>query len=405
MSHEQKDLLVALDIGTSQVTILVAEPKPENGFELLGMGVAESKGIRAGIVNNIESMVQTIKSALDTAEHMVDCQIGNVHVGVTGSHIFSFNSRGVVAVKSKEITKSDVDRVLETARAVSIPAESEVLHVLEREYIVDNQGGILDPIGMSGVRLEVDVHIVAASSSAVENVERCIRRCGLHVRERVLQPLASSRACLTKDEQEIGTVLLDIGAGTTDIVVYYKGSIYYSGTLPLAGDMVTSDIASSGLNISKATAEQIKIEYGAARKSHVKPDECFTVENADGEEKTVQREFLALVMEARLEEIFKLVQKQIQDADIDTRMIKNYVLTGGTALTPGIAELAEDVLHAAHVRIASPKYDGRLSDMVSSPRYSTAVGLLTEARSFQVDDTPKSSWKVFFTNLKNWLFS
>lgn len=379
MTRDTKDLIVALDIGTSKVVAVVAEMLPEGRFEVLGLGQHESRGMRKGVVVNIESTVASIQHALEEAELMADCKIREVYTGIAGSHIRSFNSSGMVAVKDKEVTAADVARVLETAKAINIPTDQQVLHVLTQEYIVDGQEDIREPIGMSAVRLEVRVHIVTGAVSAAQNIVKCVRRCGLEVQDLILQPLASSLACLTADEKELGVALVDIGGGTTDVAIYTGGAIRHTSVIPIAGDQITGDIAAA-LRTPTPDAEEIKLRYGVAKQMLVSPDERIEVPGlGDRGPRQLSRQALGAVIEPRVEELFTLVQQVIRESGYDELLSSGVVLTGGTALLPGIVELAEDVF-LKPVRVASPDYHGALADVVCNPRFSTVMGLLQEAQ-------------------------
>lgn len=379
MTRDIKDLIVALDIGTTKIVAVVAEVLPEGRFEVLGLGQHESKGMRKGVVVNIEATVGSIQRALEEAELMADCKIRDVYTGIAGNHIRSFNSSGMVAVKDKEVTSTDVARVIETAKAVNIPTDQQVLHVLTQEFIVDNQDDIREPIGMSALRLEVKVHIVTGSVSAAQNIIKCVRRCGLEVQDLILQPLASSLACLTADEKELGVVLIDIGGGTTDVAIYTGGAIRYTAVFPIAGDQITNDIAAM-LRTPTPDAEEIKLRHGVAKQVLASPDESVEVPGlGDRGPRLVNRQALGAVIEPRIEELFGLVQQDIREQGFEDLLASGVVLTGGTALMPGIVELAEDVF-LKPVRVAVPEYDGSLADVMRNPRFSTVMGLLGEAR-------------------------
>lgn len=379
MTRDNKDLIVALDIGTNKVAAVVAEVLPEGRFEVLGLGQHESMGMRKGVVVNIEATVNSIQRALEEAELMADCKIGGVYAGISGNHIRSLNSSGMVAVKDKEVTATDVAKVIETAQAVNIPLDQQVLHVLEQGFIVDAQEDIKDPIGMSGYRLEVRVHIVTATVSSSQNIERCVRRCGLEVQELMLAPLASSLACLTDDEKELGVLLIDIGSGTTDIAIYTGGSIRHSHVIPIAGDQITNDIATM-LRTPMPDAEDIKLRYGLAREDIAGPEELIEVPGlGDRPNRQVKRHSLGAVIEPRVEELFQLVQQSVRESGYEDLLASGVVITGGTALLPGIAEVAEDVF-LKQARVAMPIYHGSLADMMRNPRFSTAMGLLCQAR-------------------------
>lgn len=408
MTRDIKDLIVALDIGTSKVVAVVAEILPGGRFEVLGLGQHESQGMRKGVVVNIESTVNSIQRALEEAELMADCKIREVYAGIAGSHISSFNSSGMVAVKDKEVTATDVARVIETAKAVNIPTDQQVLHVLTQEFIVDSQEDIREPIGMSGLRLEVRVHIVTGAVSAAQNIVKCVRRCGLEVQDLILQPLASSQACLTSDEKELGVVLVDIGGGTTDVAIYTGGAIRHTAVVPIAGDQITSDIAAM-LRTPTPDAEEIKLRFGIAKQILADGDEQIEVPGlGDRPNRQVKRQALGAVIEPRVEELFTFVQQIIHDSGYEDLLASGVVLTGGTALMPGIVELAEDVF-LKPVRVAVPVYEGSLADVMHNPRFSTVMGLLAEARlqrarGYKVAQQ-KGTFKTLLARMKEWFMN
>ncbi len=380
MTRESKDLIVGLDIGTSKVVAIVAEILGNGQFEIIGLGQSESRGLKKGVVVNIEGTVNSIQSALEEAELMADCKIRTVFTGIAGSHIRSFNSSGMVAIKDKEVTETDVARVIETAKAVNIPTDQQVLHVLPQEFMVDGQEDIREPIGMSGVRLEVKVHIVTGAVSAAQNIVKCVRRCGLEVQDLVLQPLASSNAVLTEDEKELGVALVDIGGGTTDIAIFTGGAIRHTAVIPIAGDQITNDIAMA-LRTPTAEAEEIKLRYGIAKQALADASDKLEVPGlGDRPPRMMSRQALSAVIEPRVEELFSLVHQVIRESGYEELLSSGLVFTGGTSLLPGTVELAEDIF-LKPVRIGLPAYAGGLSDVVRSPRYATAVGLLEEART------------------------
>lgn len=379
MSKEYKDLLVGLDIGTSKVVAVVAELRPDGAYEVIGMGQTESKGLKKGVVVNIEATVQSIQKALEEAELMADCKISEVFTGIAGSHIRSFNSSGMVAIKDKEVTPADVARVIETAKAVNIPTDQQILHILTQEFIIDGQEDVREPIGMSGIRLEVKVHIVTGAVSAAQNIVKCVRRCGLEVHDLILQPLASSLAVLTEDEKELGVVLVDIGSGTTDIAIFSEGAIRHTAVIPIAGDQITNDIAMA-LRTPTPDAEDIKIQYGIAKQVLADPDEMIDVPGVgDRGPRTLSRQALAAVIEPRVEELFSLVHQVVRESGYEELLSSGVVLTGGTAMMPGMVELGEDIF-LKPVRVGVPEYRGNLHEVVKSPRYSTVMGLLQEGR-------------------------
>ncbi|EEO28454.1 cell division protein FtsA [Oxalobacter paraformigenes] len=405
MSKELKNLIVGLDIGTSKVVAVVAEVLPDGRHEVIGLGQHESKGLKKGVVVNIEATVESIQAALEEAELMADCKIRNVYTGIAGSHIRSFNSRGMVAIKDKEVTAADVARVIETARAVNIPTDQQFLHTVSQEFVVDNQEDVREPIGMSGIRLEVKVHIVTGAVSAVQNIVKCIRRCGLEVSDLILQPLASADAVLTEDEKELGVVLIDIGGGTTDIAVFTEGAIRHTAVIPIAGDQITNDIAMA-LRTPTLEAEEIKRRYGIAKQVLVDPAETIEVPGlGDRGPRTLSRQMLAAVIEPRVEELFALALQVVRESEYEEVLSSGVVLTGGTALMPGIAELAEDIF-LKPVRLGIPQYSGQLADVVRSPRYSTAHGLLAEAKKQYLRGTvvtkQQGSTKAILQRMKEW---
>jgi len=378
MRNETKELIVGLDIGTSKVVVAVAEILPEAGFQVIGLGQSRSEGLRKGVVVNIEATVRSIRGALEEAELMAACRITDVYIGIAGSHIRGVNSSGMVAIKDREVASTDVDRVIETARAVHIPTDQQVLHVLTQEFIVDGQEDIREPIGMSGVRLEVRVHIVTGAVSAAQNVVKCVRRCGLEVQDIILQPLASSLSVLTADERELGVALIDIGGGTTDITVFTGGAIRHTAVIPIAGDQITNDIAMA-LRTPIPEAEEIKLGHGMAKEVLADANDRIEIAGiGDRPSRLLSRQALAAVIEPRVEELFTLAQQVIRDSGFEDRLASGIVLTGGSSLLPGIAELAEDVF-LRPARTGWPVYAGPLADVVRNPRYATVMGLLVEA--------------------------
>ena len=405
MTKDLKNLIVGLDIGTSKVVAVVAEVMPDGRHEVIGLGQHESKGLKKGVVVNIEATIASIQAALEEAELMADCKIRTVYTGIAGSHIRSFNSRGMVAIKDKEVTAADVARVIETARAVNIPTDQQFLHTVSQEFVVDNQEGVREPIGMSGIRLEVKVHIVTGAVSAVQNIVKCIRRCGLEVSDLILQPLASADAVLTEDEKELGVVLIDIGGGTTDIAVFTEGAIRHTAVIPIAGDQITNDIAMA-LRTPTLEAEEIKIRHGVAKQILVDPSETIEVPGlGDRGPRTLSRQMLAAVIEPRVEELFALALQVVRESEFEEVLSSGVVLTGGTALMPGIAELAEEIF-LKPVRVGVPQYNGQLADVVKSPRYSTAHGLLAEAKKQylrgNVVNRQQGSTKAVLQRMKEW---
>ena len=377
MPKENKNLVVGLDIGTSKVACLVAELRPDGSLEILGMGGHESRGLKKGVVVNIEATVAAIQRALEEAELMADCKIASAFVGIAGSHIRSFNSTGMVAIKEREVTALDVDRALDTARAVNIPTDQQILHVLRQEFIIDGQEDVREPIGMSGVRLEVKVHIVTGAVSAAQNIVKCVRRCGLEVNDLILQPLASARAVLSEDEKDLGVCLVDIGGGTSYVAVFTHGAIRHTAVIPIAGDQITNDIAMA-LRTPTAEAELIKVRHGVALRQLADPNEMIEVPGiGDRGPRAMSRQTLAEVIEPRVEELFSLVQQVLRESGFEELLSSGVVLTGGSSVMQGMVELGEEIFHMP-VRVGVPKYAGGLADVVRNPRHATAVGLLLE---------------------------
>jgi len=380
MAKENRNLVVGLDIGTSKVAALVGELAPDGTLQVLGMGSHESKGLKKGVVVNIESTVAGIQRALEEAELMADCKIASAFTGIAGSHIRSFNSTGMVAVKDREVSAVDVERAVETAKAVNIPTDQQILHVLRQEFIIDGQEDVREPVGMSGVRLEVKVHIITGAVSAAQNIVKCVRRCGLDVNDLILQPLASARAVLSDDERDLGVCLVDIGGGTTDLAIFTHGAIRQTAVIPIAGDQITNDIAMA-LRTPTADAEMIKIRHGVALRQLADPNEMIEVPGiGDREPRVMSRQTLAEVIEPRAEELFSLVQKVLRESGYEELLSSGVVLTGGSSMMQGMTELGEEIFHMP-VRIGAPRYQGGLADVVRNPRYATAMGLLMEGAS------------------------
>jgi cell division protein FtsA len=378
MAKEYKDLVVGLDIGTAKVMAVVAEVLPGGELKLAGLGVAASNGLKRGVVVNIDATVQSIQQALKEAELMADCKITRVYTGITGSHIRGINSSGMVAVKDKEVTAADVARVIETARAINISTDQRLLLVEPQEFVIDGQD-VKEPIGMSGIRLEAKVHIVTGAQSAAENIVKCVRRCGLEVEQLMLNALGSSLAVLTDDEKELGVAMVDIGAGTTDVAIFTNGAIRHTAVIPIAGDLITSDIAMA-LRTPTKDAEDIKVESGFAKQLLADPEQQVEVPGlGDRGPRMLSRQALAGVIEPRIEEIFSLVQQVVRESGYEEVLSSGVVITGGSAVMPGMVELGEDIF-LKPVRRGVPKYTGALSDMVAQARAATVMGLLEEAR-------------------------
>jgi cell division protein FtsA len=405
MAKEYKDLVVGLDIGTSKVMAVVAEVMPGGELKIAGMGVAPSNGLKRGVVVNIDATVQSIQAALKEAEFMADCKITKVYTGITGSHIRGMNSSGMVAVKDREVTAPDVARVVETAKAINISTDQRLLLVEPQEFVIDGQD-VKEPIGMSGIRLEAKVHIVTGAQSAAENIIKCVRRCGLDVEQLMLNPLASSYSVLTADEKELGVALVDIGAGTTDVAIFTGGAIRHTAVIPIAGDLITSDIAMA-LRTPTKDAEDIKVESGFAKQLLANPEMQVEVPGlGDRSPRMLSRQALAGVIEPRVEEIFSLVLQVIRESGFEEVLSSGIVLTGGSAIMPGMVELGEDIF-LKPVRRGLPQYSGALADMVAQPRAATVMGLLEEARlarmrGFKVAQN-NGSVQTALGRIKDWL--
>jgi cell division protein FtsA len=376
--RSDRSVVVGLDVGTSKVVALVGELAADGSVEVIGLGSQPSRGLKKGVVVNIESTVQSIQRAVEEAELMAGCEIHSVYAGIAGSHVRSLNSHGVVAIRDREVVQSDVDHVIEAAKAVAIPADQRILHVLPQEFIIDGQEGIRDPIGMSGVRLEAKVHIVTGADSAAQNIIKCVQRCGLTVEDIVLEQLASSFAVLTDDEKELGVCIVDVGGGTTDIAVFSGGAIRHTAVIPIAGDQVTNDIAVS-MRTPTQYAEDIKIRYACALSQLANPDESIEVPSVgDRPARRLARQTLAEVVEPRYEELFNLIREELRRSGFEEIIAAGIVLTGGSARMEGAIDLAEEIFHVP-VRLGIPQQGRGLTDAVRNPIYSTAVGLLLYA--------------------------
>ena len=405
MSRDSKDLIVGLDIGTSEIVALVAEVSAEGRLNVIGIGSQESKGLKKGVVVNIEETVGAISRVVQEVELMADCKVKDVYTGIAGSHIRSFNSNGMVAIKDKEIGQLDVDRVVDTARAVNIPMDQQILHTIPQEFVVDGQEDVRDPLGMSAIRLEVKVHIVTGAVSAAQNIIKCVRRCGLEVADLVLQPLASAMAVLTEDEKELGVCLVDIGGGTTDIAVFTGGAIRHTAVIPVAGDQVNNDIAVA-LRTPPKEAEDLKIQHGCALRQLADAREMIEVAGiGDRPPRTLSRQTLAEFIEPRMEELYSLVQAELRRSGFEELLSSGIVITGGTAGMQGMVELGEEVFHMP-VRLGYPRYQGGLSDVMHNPRLATAVGLLMAGLEGRGRDAaPKlgaGTVKDIFERMKSW---
>ena len=382
-------MIVGLDIGTSKVVALVGEIGADGELEIVGIGSHPSRGLKKGVVVNIESTVQSIQRAIEEAELMAGCQIHSVFAGIAGNHIRSLNSHGIVAIRDREVAQADIERVLDAGQAVAIPADQKVLHILPQEYVIDNQEGVREPLGMSGVRLEAKVHLVTCALNAVQNIEKCIRRCGLEVEDVILEQLASSYAVLTEDEKELGVCMVDIGGGTTDIAIFTEGAIRHTAVIPIAGDQVTNDIAMA-LRTPTQYAEEIKIRYACALAKLAGPEETIKVPSV-GERppRDLSRQALAEVVEPRYDELFTLIQAELRRSGFEDMIPAGIVLTGGTSKMEGAVELAEEIFHMP-VRLGVPQEFKGLTDVVRNPIYATSVGLLHYGNRHQASGASSS---------------
>ena len=403
--EKQKNVVVGLDIGTTKICVIVAEVHSE-GIDIVGMGLCPSKGLRKGVIVNIDGTVKAIKEAVREAELMSGIKIESVFTGIAGGHISGFNSNGVIAVKGKEITQHDIERVIDAATAVSLPADRKVLHVIPQEFIVDGQDGIKDPLGMSGVRLEAKVHIVTGAVASAQNIVRACNKAGLNMQDIIIEQFASSEAILNKDEKELGVAVVDVGGGTTDIAVFYENSISYTGIISIGGDQVTNDIA-VGLRTPLESAEAIKKEFGCCFSEFVDEDEDIEVPGIGGRKpKSMPRSLLVEIIEPRVEELFSLIKREIYKSQVYDSLASGIVLTGGTVIMEGMVELAEEIFELP-VRRGCPKEVGGLYDVVNSPMYATAVGLvLYGSKNIKKDEFPKKD-KMPFDNvlkrMKEWM--
>ena len=401
-----KNLIVGLDIGTSKVVAIVGELSEAGEIEVIGIGSHPSRGLKKGVVVNIESTVHSIQRAIEEAELMAGCDIHSVYTGIAGSHVRSLNSHGIVAIRDKEVSPSDVERVIDAARAVAIPADQKILHILPQEFIIDSQEGIREPVGMSGVRLEAKVHMVTGAESAAQNIVKCVQRCGLEVDDIVLEQLASSYSVLTEDEKELGAAIVDIGGGTTDIAVFLGGAIQHTAVIPIAGDQVTNDIAVS-MRTPTQYAEDIKIKYACALSQLANPDETIEVPSVgDRPPRWLARQTLAEIVEPRYEELFTLVRDELRRSGFEELIAAGIVVTGGSAKMEGAVELAEEVFHMP-VRLGLPQHVSGLTDVIRNPVYATGVGLLLfgarerRGRHPELDGGP-STFTNLWDRMKSW---
>ena len=402
-SDGELNRVVGLDIGTSKVAAIVAEITPTGELEIIGLGSYPSRGLKKGVVVNIESTVQSIQRAIEEAELMAGCQIDAVYAGIAGSHIRSINSHGIVAVRDREVYAQDVERVIDAAQAMAIPADQKILHILPQEYVIDNQEGVKEPLGMSGVRLEAKVHLVTCAVNAAQNIEKCIVRCGLTVNDVILEQLASSYSVLTDDERDLGVCLVDIGGGTTDIAVFTDGAIRHTAVIPIAGDQVTNDIAMA-LRTPTQNAEEIKIKYACALTQLARPDETIKVPGVgDKPPKELSRQALAEVVEPRYDELFTLIQAELRRSGFEDLIAAGIVLTGGASKMEGVIELAEEIFHMP-VSLGAPRNVSGLKDIVRNPVYATGVGLLQYGKEREEEMPGRGKrGKGAFSRFRKWL--
>jgi cell division protein FtsA len=396
--------IVGLDIGTNKVAAVVAEVSDAGELEIIGIGTHRSRGLKKGVVVNIESTMQSIQSAVEEAELMAGCAIDNVYAGIAGSHIRSLNSHGIVAIRDREVYPQDIERVIDAAQAMVFPADQKILHVLPQEYVIDNQEGIKEPLGMSGVRLEAKVHMVTCAVNAAQNIEKCIERCGLHVNDVILEQLASSYSVLTDDERDLGVCLVDIGGGTTDIAVFTDGAIRHTAVIPIAGDQVTNDIAMA-LRTPTQNAEDLKIRYACALTQLATANEVINVPGVgDKPIRELSRHALAEVVEARYDELFTLIQSELRRSGFEDLIASGIVLTGGAAKMEGVIDLAEEIFHMP-VSLGSPRNVAGLKEIVRNPVYATGVGLLQYGleREKEMPGVRGTRWGGAYARLKNWI--
>lgn len=404
---KKENLVVGLDIGTTKICAIVGEVRDGNRIDIIGIGSHPSRGLRKGVVVNIESTVESIKKAVEEAELMAGVEIKAVYAGIAGGHIKGFNSRGVIAVKDKEINKADIERVIDAARAVAIPLDREVLHILPQEFIIDDQDGIKEPLGMSGIRLEAEVHIVTGAVTSVQNIVKSCQRAGLEVLDIILEPLASGEAVLTQEEKDLGVAVADVGGGTTDIAIFLDGSIRHTAVLAIGGNHLTNDIA-IGLRTPGIEAEKIKKKYGCALTSLVMDDETIEVPSIGGRSpRVLSRQVLSEIIQPRAEEIFELVNREIKKTGYEDIIASGVVLTGGTAIMEGIPEVAENILDLP-VRRGKPVNIGGLVDIVNSPMYATGVGLVLYGAKEETYGRPRrftdeNLFGKVFNRMKEWV--
>lgn len=403
--REDKNLIIGLDIGTSKIVTIVAELLPDGTTKVIGLGQHPSRGLKKGVVVNIDSTMQSIQRSIEEAELMANCKINTVFTGIAGSHVKSLNSHGMVKIKDSEVMQMDVDRVVETARAIALPADQQILHILTQEFIIDGQEGVREPMGMSGLKLEVKVHIVTGAVAAAQNIVKCIKRSGLDVSDLILQPLASSNAVLTEDEKELGVCLVDIGGGTTDIAVFESGSIRHTAVISIAGDQITNDIAVA-FRTPTQSAEEIKVKYGCANARLADEIEVLEVPGVDGREaRKLSLQGLAMVIEPRVDELYELVLQELRRSGMEEMIASGIVITGGSSMMRGMIELGEEIFHMP-VRLGMPRYVDGLLGVINNPRYATGVGLVLMGKQ-QVERQLTGQMEMHpvtrvFERMKNW---
>lgn len=407
MAATPGQMIVGLDIGTSKVVAIVGEVREDGTLEVIGLGSHPSRGLKKGVVVNIESTVHSIQRAVEEAELMAGCQIDSVYAGIAGTHIRSLNSHGIVAIRDKEVTPADIERVLDAAQAMAIPADQKILHILPQEYVIDHQEGVKEPLGMSGVRLEAKVHLVTCAVNSAQNIEKCVRRCTLEVRDVILEQLASSYAVLTEDEKDLGVCLVDIGGGTTDVAIFTEGAIRHTANIPIAGDQVTNDIAMA-LRTPTPHAEELKIKYACALTQLAGAEETIQVPGVgDKPPRALSRQALAEVVEPRYDELFQLVQAELRRSGFEDLLAAGIVLTGGSSKIEGVVELAEEIFHKP-VSLGMPRNVAGLADIVRNPIYATGVGLLLygqelERRRLERGEAPPVMKGSFVDRIREWL--
>ena len=407
MATAPGQMIVGLDIGTSKVVAIVGEVREDGTLEVIGLGSHPSRGLKKGVVVNIESTVHSIQRAVEEAELMAGCQIDAVYAGIAGSHIRSLNSHGIVAIRDKEVTPADIECVLDAAQAMAIPADQKILHILPQEYVIDHQEGVKEPLGMSGVRLEAKVHLVTCAVNSAQNIEKCVRRCTLEVRDVILEQLASSYAVLTEDEKDLGVCLVDIGGGTTDVAIFTEGAIRHTANIPIAGDQVTNDIAMA-LRTPTPHAEELKIKYACALTQLAGAEETIQVPGVgDKPPRALSRQALAEVVEPRYDELFQLVQAELRRSGFEDLLAAGIVLTGGSSKIEGVVELAEEIFHKP-VSLGMPRNVAGLADIVRNPIYATGVGLLLygqelERRRLERGEAPPVMKGSFVDRIREWL--